>query len=79
MIPRDHSKNLYAFLRFGGRFPYVHRGNNIIMDPTQVVLSFTGQGPYVGGGGEGEQQMALNQGENGGTEQQRGHEGGWWF
>lgn len=22
------------------------------MDPTQVVLSFTGQGPYVGGGGE---------------------------
>lgn len=29
------------------------------MDPTQVVLSFTGQAPYVGGGGE------QDAGENG--------------
>ncbi|CAI8007232.1 Splicing factor U2AF 50 kDa subunit [Geodia barretti] len=35
------------------------------MDPTQVVLSYTGQGPYAGG-----EQVEVKQEENGGAEQQ---------
>ena len=64
VTPRDQ-----PITRLGDVFSGAFFRRLLAMDPTQVVLSYTGQGPYAGG-----EQVEVKQEENGGAEQQ-GREG----